>query len=180
MLILVAAVVTAQGGFLQRLPWWQPDVTFLRDEGFYYSDGLGRRPPIRWYVATKTAEAINQLSVFTDLTEDQAKGMSKGRDGKPAVLEQTVKHLERTIPRIRRLARGFSFELNQLGLSAPYVEGELARIENRLRWIRTPHFGEANGRFLDVPKGHWADEAVHGLRREGILRGYPDGRFGAP
>jgi hypothetical protein len=32
-------------------------------------------------------------------------------------------------------------------------------------------------RFSDVPKGHWADEAIHSLRRAGIIRGYPDNTF---
>jgi hypothetical protein len=32
-------------------------------------------------------------------------------------------------------------------------------------------------RFSDVPEGHWADEAIHNLRKLGILRGYPDNTF---
>lgn len=32
-------------------------------------------------------------------------------------------------------------------------------------------------RFSDVPKGHWADEAIHSLRRAGVLTGYPDITF---
>ncbi|MEX2242445.1 MAG: S-layer homology domain-containing protein [Fimbriimonadaceae bacterium] len=32
-------------------------------------------------------------------------------------------------------------------------------------------------RFADVPEGHWADVAIHNLRRTGIIRGYPDNTF---
>jgi len=32
-------------------------------------------------------------------------------------------------------------------------------------------------RFSDVPAGHWADEAIHKLRKAGVLRGYPDNTF---
>ncbi|MEX2243303.1 MAG: S-layer homology domain-containing protein [Fimbriimonadaceae bacterium] len=32
-------------------------------------------------------------------------------------------------------------------------------------------------RFSDVPKGHWADEAIHRMRELGILKGYPDNTF---
>lgn len=31
--------------------------------------------------------------------------------------------------------------------------------------------------FQDVPEDHWADFAIHKLRRAGILYGYPDGTF---
>lgn len=39
--------------------------------------------------------------------------------------------------------------------------------------LRDPY----NERFIDVPEGHWADEAIHNLRRAGVLYGYPDGEF---
>jgi hypothetical protein len=32
-------------------------------------------------------------------------------------------------------------------------------------------------RFSDVPKGHWADEAIHRMRELGIVKGYPDNTF---
>jgi hypothetical protein len=32
-------------------------------------------------------------------------------------------------------------------------------------------------RFSDVPQGHWADGAIHALRRAGIVTGYPDDTF---
>ena len=32
--------------------------------------------------------------------------------------------------------------------------------------------------FNDVPKNHWAAEAVERLRQEGLLRGVGGGRFG--
>lgn len=31
--------------------------------------------------------------------------------------------------------------------------------------------------FVDVPKSHWAFQAVEDLRLKGIIRGYPDGSF---
>lgn len=32
-------------------------------------------------------------------------------------------------------------------------------------------------RFSDVPAGHWADQAIHNLRRAGIVTGFPDNTF---
>ena len=35
----------------------------------------------------------------------------------------------------------------------------------------------ADGQFKDVPKDHWAAEAVNKLADAGVLKGYPDGTF---
>lgn len=35
----------------------------------------------------------------------------------------------------------------------------------------------ARAQFADVPKDHWAYEAVESLRQKGILLGYPDGQY---
>ena len=35
----------------------------------------------------------------------------------------------------------------------------------------------AQDNFPDVPKGHWAYKEVAELRKEGLLKGYPDGLF---
>ena len=34
--------------------------------------------------------------------------------------------------------------------------------------------------FPDVPRNHWAFEAVERVRKAGIMIGYPDGTFGGP
>jgi hypothetical protein len=38
--------------------------------------------------------------------------------------------------------------------------------------------GPVSPPFPDVPKGHWAFEAVEKVRQAGIMIGYPDGTFG--
>lgn len=38
----------------------------------------------------------------------------------------------------------------------------------------------AQDNFPDVPENHWAYEALENLKREGILVGYPDGRYRGP
>lgn len=57
-------------------------------------------------------------------------------------------------------------------------------IDESIRWFRSlfaAHGVELylpNGAwFLDVPEGHWADAAIHNLRRAGILHGYPQGTY---
>src|SRR5947207_5895247 len=37
--------------------------------------------------------------------------------------------------------------------------------------------GAARAQFVDVPKDHWAYQAVESLRSKGILVGYPDNNY---
>lgn len=37
---------------------------------------------------------------------------------------------------------------------------------------------QTSGPFSDVPRDHWAFEAVEKLRKAGIVQGYPDGTYG--
>jgi hypothetical protein len=47
----------------------------------------------------------------------------------------------------------------------------------RLLLLLTVLGGAALAQFSDVPAGHWAQEAIRRLTAQGLLSGYPDGRF---
>ncbi|ADH65441.1 S-layer domain protein (plasmid) [Allomeiothermus silvanus DSM 9946] len=47
----------------------------------------------------------------------------------------------------------------------------------RLLLLLTVLGGAALAQFSDVPAGHWAQEAIRRLTEQGLLSGYPDGRF---
>ncbi|MCL6568242.1 MAG: S-layer homology domain-containing protein, partial [Meiothermus silvanus] len=47
----------------------------------------------------------------------------------------------------------------------------------RLLLLLTVLWGAALAQFSDVPAGHWAQEAIRRLTEQGLLSGYPDGRF---
>lgn len=45
--------------------------------------------------------------------------------------------------------------------------------------LRAQETAPSSPSFVDVPPSHWAAKAVHQLKDEGILIGYPDGTFQA-
>lgn len=47
----------------------------------------------------------------------------------------------------------------------------------RLLLLLTVLGGSTLAQFSDVPAGHWAQEAIRRLTEQGLLSGYPDGRF---
>lgn len=90
-------------------------------------------------------------------------------------------------PSVRRFAGEYwRLELLVRELTPELLDTDVTQdeIDESLRWIRST-FGILkvelifpNGDwFPDVPEGHWADTAIHNLRRAGILYGYPDGSF---
>jgi len=53
----------------------------------------------------------------------------------------------------------------------------IALIRERAKLHNLEINDDAYTRFSDVPKGHWADEAIHRMRELGIVKGYPDNTF---
>ena len=114
---------------------------------------------------------VMQWSAETFLNSDgfESKVLLKGESSIEVVAENFW-HLE-------FLVREFRTEL--LGIGVDYEEywDLLSLLKTTLAEkgieLRDPY----NERFTDVPEGHWADEAIHNLRRAGVLYGYPDGTF---
>lgn len=67
-------------------------------------------------------------------------------------------------------------ELAEIGVDLADYDARVEAIKFRLA-MRGIIVEDPYARFLDVPKGHWADEAIHSLRRAGIIRGYSDNTF---
>lgn len=68
---------------------------------------------------------------------------------------------------LRWLTAEFRPELKRLGTRESVIEAIIG-----LAPTATP--------FADMPRTHWAYEAVESLRRKRILRRYPNGRFHTP
>jgi hypothetical protein len=79
---------------------------------------------------------------------------------------------------LQRLATSFRTELRELGVDVEAFPGKIASLSDRSSHLHPPLPGEAFLPFPDVPQGHWAYDAVQRLRKERILRGYPNGRYG--
>ena len=55
---------------------------------------------------------------------------------------------------------------------------QLTALVNQLIGSRNQNQSDLARVFPDVPKNHWAYEAIHQLAAQGIVEGYPDGTFG--
>lgn len=74
---------------------------------------------------------------------------------------------------LRKLALSRHTDLRQLGKDMDEFLGELSDLSRRFLTLSS----RANGPFADIPKNHWASNAVDELRLAGILVGYPDLTF---
>ena len=81
--------------------------------------------------------------------------------------------------RLEFLVRTFYPEMMSFGVKDQFLWDGLALLKKRFTDLGIVLRDPFNERFTDVPEGHWADEAIHNLRRNGIVYGYPDGRFRA-
>jgi len=76
------------------------------------------------------------------------------------------------------LVEAFLFEVYGSNESIPKdADANIKLIRERARLHYIEINDDAYTRFSDVPKGHWADEAIHRMRELGIVKGYPDNTF---
>ena len=75
------------------------------------------------------------------------------------------------------LMREFAWELAGIGADLEEMWSKLSKVRESYTDLGIELRDPYNERFTDVPDGHWADEAIHNLRRAGILYGYPDGTY---
>jgi hypothetical protein len=74
------------------------------------------------------------------------------------------------------LGKKLSSELIEIGVDLNEYDARVEKIKQGLAKagiiVDDPY-----ARFSDVPKGHWADEAIHRMRELGIVKGYPDNTY---
>ena len=156
----------------------KPDTQMLPDDHLAYhyiselkrslrGDTVGkfRTPPMsRSEAATLTRDVLLKASATFKLTE---------RSDDETWFAQTMSY---QWWQVTWMANEFQQELEALGFG-PSVSLEIilqcrAAITRERLGVKF-----SNGYFVDVPPGHWADEAIHNLRRARIIFGYPDGTF---
>jgi hypothetical protein len=75
---------------------------------------------------------------------------------------------------LRAMAKDFGPDLKEIGLDEEALIRSLRKCEKL-----STELPRRLDRFRDVPKRHWADKAVHELKRAGLLRGYPNRTLGS-
>ena len=64
-----------------------------------------------------------------------------------------------------------------MGVDYENLQAMLSRAKNAYESVGIHLRDPYTERFPDVPEGHWADAAIHNMRRAGVLYGYPDGKY---
>lgn len=87
--------------------------------------------------------------------------------------EHTLRWIE-NLPLVEALLKELYGDIDH---HAPFVTKTITKIKDRCTKLGIEIDSTRFQRFSDVPKGHWADEAIHRMREIGIVRGYPGNTF---
>ncbi|HWD40881.1 MAG TPA: S-layer homology domain-containing protein, partial [Fimbriimonas sp.] len=77
---------------------------------------------------------------------------------------------------MKKAAKEFATEVKSLNATLMLTVA-IAQYKPTFIHTKVPEPGSALKQFRDVPANHWAAKAVRELRSEGILHGYPDGKY---
>jgi hypothetical protein len=180
MLAAFAFVTAIQGVPLSRFPWWQLDFAGMMRDGVLVGlpNHYETAPPseFRYVSAVAVNYACSNYRRLAEFTSSSSRSVALGREDGSGMVRSRLT-LMRYADRLPLLVGEFDKELRELGVDIPEVQASLRRTTAGLKRLRNPEPGEALTRFPDIPNRHWADKAIHNLRREGVLWGYPDGTF---
>ncbi|MGV3614865.1 MAG: S-layer homology domain-containing protein [Fimbriimonas sp.] len=170
----------------------KPEIFRLTEELLLepFSRGVGHPRPARplsnWEAAVAVAALFYSANEAVERFDRDAHRLSWDGWGPGVAARMSDLELNRVRIRafaqnresIERLRLTFEYELGHLGLDADECRETRNRIVRRSDHGHIPKPGEVYMAFPDVPKVHWAADAVQGMRMAGVLRGYPNGRFG--
>lgn len=151
--------------------WVEPMLTGMKKEGLLvgYPEGLfPRKQPTRYdyaaYAYATTRHASNILSYLL-------------KDKNPDQLDvDAIQSWPGRMADLKVLFIEYRQELTAMGVGHGVggFDDELAEIAR----LRTAYSALASRRFIDVHDDHWAAGAIREMSRNGLLRGYPNGKFG--
>ncbi|AIE84247.1 S-layer protein / Peptidoglycan endo-beta-N-acetylglucosaminidase [Fimbriimonas ginsengisoli Gsoil 348] len=145
--------------------------------------------PTRSDLAKLTAAVVERMRnvLRASQLEDERlaqypKGWGKRKDTAAEARLRLLKSLDEIreqwpplIEELRQLATFFKPEL--AAINRGWILPEINSLNAEIYRLRVADVGQANVRFHDVPRGHWAAEATQFLKAEGILHGYHDAFF---
>lgn len=130
-------------------------------QGYPDDAPLYRRPPSKWEIAVAIhAASMRALELRVSASET----------GKPTSVSE-LKLLRKNSAEIMQLDHFvglYALYLGKLDVDVPKLLKDLQAVQN---WL-VPRM-----QFSDVPKNHWAADAVANLAALKVLNGYPDAKF---
>ncbi|MGV3617490.1 MAG: S-layer homology domain-containing protein [Fimbriimonas sp.] len=173
---------------LQSEPWYYADFARLKREGILlgYPDQVNPRQdrPARLELARITLSCYDQWLAYLGQVDGQRIAVATAKETSESIrwtldVLKGMKGASLSIDSLHRLIVEFAPEIRaQYPQRSPTsMTKRLARSQLEIDRLVIPTVGQARQRFHDVPQDHWASGAVHNLRREGVIWGYPSGRF---
>lgn len=151
-----------------KAPAWIVDLmaNFRSDGLLNTPDGLSSRsrPDSRYEMAVK-------VYVATQRSHEALKALRGQPSTVPAPSLALVQRQTARWGRLQRAATELRRELEALGVEYEPFTRQFSNLEVEFRRSL------ATRPFPDVPEGHWAAGAVGNLRSEGVILGYPAGKF---
>jgi hypothetical protein len=143
----------------------------------------GARMPTRYEAAVAvhaTCEYVKEATLDLSARLSSRKFRPGGVDPFTEGVLLDLSEIRSWVPALKdleKLASTYSAELKSLDVPQVQHDSEGFAKEVR-RWAKLiAKLPTRVERFSDIPRGHWADEAIHALRRAGVLEGYPAGKF---
>lgn len=155
--------------FLPDIPenhWLYDSLENLKKRGGLITDVFHphMRVPTRGMIARELMVSIPHNQKLATFQEEHIslKGDALLGNEHTAFLKQAILH--------------FSTEIRELGGNVPALYRQAEDLEKRTTVLHEIIAGKTPA-FPDVPKNHWAAQAIHELRSKGLIVGYPDDRF---
>ena len=79
--------------------------------------------------------------------------------------------------RFELLIRELTPEIIYTGVTQEEIDESIVLIRSLFASLNVELYLPNAAYFPDVPEDHWAEPAIHNMRRAGVLYGYPDGKY---
>lgn len=172
--------------------WFIEGMALAKKDGILvgYPDGLGYfPPPTRDLSAVKYLLAVKGYQTFARSLLADRETIQKATDGKPLSCDflsgyrsdwEAFRILPVHFAFLCRAEAEFYPQVRKLRALEPGeipTLAELRRTVNRVMAFGPAVPGQRYQEFTDVPRTHWASEAIRDLRAAGLIDGYPDQTF---
>lgn len=164
----VASVAAQEHGGVSNHHPYVGHIKILRDKALYGQAINGSR----FGLHTRPLVAVASHQIYQAISATM-RNLPKSKEQSDNVL----KFYGENFWRLEYLLKELKQELIGIGIDFDECHAEMLKMKKVFQELGVELRDPTMERFTDVSEGHWADAAIHNLRRAGILYGYPDGEF---
>ena len=172
--VALASVALSQSNVDDAPDWMWETLESFKAAGLLvdYSECIKHRTPSRYEAAVATYACVHNIDSL--LVELSAKSRELDGESWTRLHGSGAK-----FTLLAKMSKDLSRELTSLGVDAAafFQLASCLRVREGELWFRdqAPKLGCPS--FSDVPKGHWAEQAMSHLKAVGVIQGYADGKW---